>query len=71
MSWFSFLDVVYNRSSFMIGLKDVLPGQNSGDATLNDCFGSSVLLESWIMMPFVTWRDAPERISGLFHSFHR
>ena len=50
----------------MIGLKDILLGQNLGVAILTDSSGPSVLLERWIMMPFLTWRDAPESVSVLW-----
>ena len=50
----------------MIGLKDLLFGRNSVVAVLSDCSGSSALLESWIMILFVTCRDEPESISGLW-----
>ena len=51
----------------MIGFKDLLLGRSSGVAILTDCSGSLVSLESWMMMmPFVTWGDPPESVSGLW-----
>ena len=48
----------------MTGLKDRFLGQNSGVALLIGCANSSVLLKSWKLIPFVTWRDAAESVSG-------